>query len=114
MYCARRVRSGFGKYVTVALQDARRFQLDNPVALQRKYTELMNDANMKTMKTGLRREVKAGEEEALGTLASLFDWLDSLEPHQAAEITKAENSAASSLPYLHLVLEAFSNTKEVF
>ena len=99
--------------IPVVLKDARRFLLDNPVPLQRKYIELKNDANMKTMKTGLRKEVKAGEQEALGTLASLFDWLYGLEPQQAAEITKAENSAASSSPCLHLVLEAFSNTREV-
>ena len=57
--------------------------------------------------------MKAGEQEALGTMASLFDWLDGLEPQQVAEIIKAQNPAAGSSPCLHLVLEAFSNAKEV-
>ena len=99
--------------IPVAFRDAPRFQLDNPVALRRKYLELKNDRKMKTKKAGLRKMVKASEQKALRTLASLFDWLDSLEPQQAAETIKAQNSAANSSPCLHPVLEAFSNAKEV-
>jgi len=96
--------------VPPVLQDAPRFLLNNPIALQRKYLKLKDDPNMKKRRMDLRKEVKAGEEQALGVLVKLFDWLDGLEPQTAKIIEKsqrfkAKNSAVSCLPHLYPALE---------
>ena len=62
------------------LKDAPYFLLNNPVALQRKYFKLKDDPNMKKTKVDLRKAVKASEQNAMGMMVELFDWLDGLEP----------------------------------
>jgi hypothetical protein len=62
------------------LEDAPRFALDNPLALQRKYLELEDDPSVENGRDGWRREVEAGEQNAFEMLVDLFDWLDGLEP----------------------------------
>jgi hypothetical protein len=61
-------------------KDTRQFLLDNPVALQRKYLRLEDNPNVQDRRMDMRREVKAGEQNALEMLVELFDWLDDLEP----------------------------------
>jgi hypothetical protein len=68
------------------LKDAPQFLLNNPVALQRKYLKLKGDPCMKTGRPDFRKAVKAGEENALGLLVDLFDWLDRLEPQPMTNI----------------------------
>jgi len=75
-----------GDTIPDALKDAPHFLLNNPVALQRKYLRLQGDQNMKKGKGALRREVKAGEENAMEVLVDLFDWLDRLEPQSITKI----------------------------
>ena len=60
------------------LKAAPQFLLSNPIALQRKYLELMNDPSMKKERAGFRSAVKAAEQETLEVLVDLFDWLDGL------------------------------------
>ena len=69
-----------GDTIPDSLKDAPYFLLNNPVALQRKYLKLKDDPNMKKTSADLRKAVKAGEENAMGMLVELFDWLDGLEP----------------------------------
>jgi len=115
--------------VPPVLQGAPQFLLNNPIALQRKYLKLKDDPNMKKKRVDLRKAVKAGEEQGLGVLVKLFDWLDGLEPQRMAKIVeksqkikaktadrlapmdrvapmKAKNSAVSCLPCLNPALES--------
>ena len=69
------------------LRDAPQFLLNNPVALQRKYSKLKDIPNMNKERANLRNEVKAGEQNALETLVHLFDWLDGLTPQPMTEST---------------------------
>ena len=69
-----------GDTIPNSLKDAPYFLLNNPIALQRKYLKLKDDPNMKNTRADLRKAVKAGEENAIGMLVELFDWLDGLEP----------------------------------
>lgn len=62
------------------LKDARQFQLDNPISLQRKYLELKNDPDMEQGMVTLCKAVKDSEGKALEMLVDLVDWLSSLEP----------------------------------
>jgi hypothetical protein len=64
------------------LKHTRQFLLDNPVALQRKYLRLKDNPNICNTRTEIRREVMAGEQNALEMLVELFDWLDGLEPRK--------------------------------
>ena len=68
------------------LGDAPHFLLNNPIALQRNYQKLMDDPNRRTRRTDFRRAVKAAEQETLGVLVDLFDWLDRLEPQPTADV----------------------------
>src|SRR5258706_2205973 len=68
------------------LRGAPQFLLNNPIALQRKYLKLKYDPKMKKRSAGLRKDVQAGEQNALEMLVGLFDWLDSLEPQGTTEI----------------------------
>jgi hypothetical protein len=69
-----------GDIIPDILKDAPQFRLDNPVALQRKYLRLKDNPTTWNRGTGMRREVKAGEQNALEMLMDLFDWLDGPEP----------------------------------
>jgi hypothetical protein len=69
-----------GNTLRDALEDAPRFTLNNPIALQRKYLKLGDDPSVENGRDGWRREVEAGEQNAFETLVDLFDWLDGLEP----------------------------------
>ena len=67
-------------------RDAPQFALDNPIALQREYLKVEDIPKMKEKRVELRKAVKASEENALHTLAALFDWLDGLERSETTEI----------------------------
>jgi len=94
------------------LKDIPQFLLNNPIPLQRTYLRLKRDQNMKKGKGDLCREVKAGEEGAMGMLVDLFDWLDGLEPQPMTDgyrnikpmiaDTYEKHSAVSSSTCLHL------------
>ena len=111
--------------VPEVLKEAPQFRLNNPVALQRKYLKLKDNPNMKKGGADFRKAVKAGEQDALETLAELFDWLGGLEQQPTTGIVplfearqniidmtattkapmdeaKAKNSAVSCPPCLHL------------
>ena len=60
------------------LKDAPVFLLDNPIALQRKYLELKDDAKLRSKGAEMCKTVKASEEQALEMLVDFFDWLDGL------------------------------------
>ena len=62
------------------LKDARQFQVDNPISLQRKYLELKNDPDREQGMVTLHKAVKESEGKALEMLVDLVDWLSSLEP----------------------------------
>ena len=68
------------------LKDAPQFLLDNPIALQKTYSELEGDPDMNNQRADLRKVVKAAEQNALEMLVDLFDWLDGLEPHSTTGI----------------------------
>jgi hypothetical protein len=62
------------------LQNAPQFQIDNPIALQKKYAKLKGDPNMKAHRMELRKVVKVAEQEAKETVRRLFGWMEGLEP----------------------------------
>ena len=68
------------------LKDAPQFLLNNPIALQKKYSEFKDGPDMNNQRAKLRQAMKAAEQNALEMLVGLFDWLDGLEPHSATEI----------------------------
>ena len=76
--------------VPPVLKGAPQFHLDNPVALQKKYIELVTkgDQSRKNLKTDIRKHVMAGEQKALEMMVKLFDWLDRLEPQPTVEIVR--------------------------
>ncbi len=92
--------------VPTSLQDALRFQIDNPFVLQKK---LEVDSSMNESGMELRKVVKAAERDALETIVELFDWLDGLEPLTANKISltarpaakETMNPAVSLSPCLH-------------
>jgi hypothetical protein len=95
-----------GDTIPDILKDAPQFLLDNPVALQRKYLRLKDNPNIRNRGTDMRREVKAGEQNALEMLVELFDWLDGLEPQPMSRAEKAKNSAVSLSPCLYQMSES--------
>ena len=71
------------------LKDAPVFHFYNPIALQKKFLELTNDLiNAKERRKGLkwRDTVKDTEEQGLGMLVDLFDWMGGREPQPTREI----------------------------
>ena len=72
--------------VPTSLQDARRFQIDNSFALQKKYVGHKGDPHMLESRMGLRKVVKTAEQDALETIVGLFDWMDGLEPQTTTAI----------------------------
>ena len=60
------------------LKGAPQFFFNNPIALQRKYLELMGDLKTKNKRADMRKMVQADEQKALEMLVELFDWLDGL------------------------------------
>ena len=73
-----------GETIPDSLKNAPQFVLNNPIALQKKYLKLREGPNMKRESADFRKVVKAGERDALKTLANLFGWLDGLEPQPTA------------------------------
>jgi len=69
------------------LKDAPQFLLNNPVALQKRYTELKDDP---TQNEEMREVVKTGEQKALETLVQLFDWLEGLKPQPMTKVQVQE------------------------
>ena len=68
------------------LKDVPQFLLNNPIALQKKYSKLKDGPNMKSERANLRKEVESAEQNALEMLVDLFDWLNSLEPQSMTGI----------------------------
>ena len=110
------------------LSGAPHFLLNNPIALQRKYRNLMNDSSMRKRRTEFRRAVKSAEEETLGVLVDLFDWLDRLEPQPTADVVsryhntlvstnqavaKPAVGSASYSPCSHTALESYPQRSEL-
>ena len=62
------------------LKGAPRFQLDNPIALQRRYLKLKDNRDIEQKRITLCNAVKDGEQNALIMLVELFNWLGGLEP----------------------------------
>jgi hypothetical protein len=69
-----------------AFKDAPQFQIDNPIALQRRYLKLMDNPEVRIKRTYFRDEVKASEQDALEMLVDLFEWLGGLEPQPMSRI----------------------------
>jgi hypothetical protein len=90
-----------GDTIPDILKDAPQFPLNNPVALQRKYLRLKDNPNIRNRGSEMRREVKAGQQNAMETLVEVFDWLDGLEPQPMRRAEKATNSAVSFSPCLY-------------
>ena len=76
--------------IPTSLQDAARFQIDNPFALQK---NLKVDSSMEN-RMELHKVVKFAEQGALETIAELFDWLDGLEPLNTIKIPLTAQPAA--------------------
>ena len=77
------------------LKDAPQFLLNNPIALQQKYSKLKDGPNVNDENANLRKAVKFAEQNALEMLVDLFDWLNSLEPQSTMGIVSLfENSQA--------------------
>ena len=62
------------------LKGAPQFQLDNPIALQRRYLNLRDNPDMEQKRITLHNAVKDSEQNALTVLVELFNWLGGLEP----------------------------------
>ena len=79
--------------IPTVLKDSPRFCLDNPCALQKKSLELKSErkANKKKKQRKMRKYIENSEEETLGTLVELFDWLDGLAPQPTKEIVNLYN-----------------------
>ena len=67
------------------VRGARRFEIDNPFSLQKRYLKLKDDQEVNIEETRMREEVNTSEKNALEVLVDLFDWLDGLEPQQIKE-----------------------------
>ena len=68
------------------LRNARRFTLDNPMAMQRRFDKLkLTEKSDKTLSM-LRKTVRHGEAAALDTLVDFFDWLHDCEPQPTRDI----------------------------
>jgi hypothetical protein len=80
--------------VPASLQDAPRFQIDNPIALQKKFLKLKGYPEMKERRVELCEEVKAAKQDALETVVELFDWLGGLELQPTMKIPPMARSAA--------------------
>lgn len=76
------------------LKGARQFQIDNPVALQKRYLKVKGDRKMKNRVTKMSHAVKTSERKALKMLVALFDWLDGLEPQATTkrQVRRQSNS----------------------
>ena len=76
--------------IPTSLQDATRFQIDNPFALQK---NLKVDSSMEN-RMELHKVVKTAERDALERIAELFDWMDGLEPLTTTKIPLTARPAA--------------------
>jgi len=109
------------------LKGAPQFLLNNPIVLQKRYLKLKDrklkdHPNMNKRWADLQNAVKAAEQNALGMLVDLFDWLDGLVPQPTTEVVEklrrprprsptlalsdgeARRSAVSGSSCLHLAL----------
>ena len=82
--------------IPVVLKGAPQFRVDNPVALQGKFSKLKDDSNMNNIRAQMHTEVKDGEQGALEMLVSLFDWLDSRERHPTTEVVSLHEKSQYS------------------
>ena len=82
--------------IPAVLKDAPQFQIDNPVALQGKYSKLKDDPSMRNIRAQMHTEVKDGEQGALEMLVNLFDWLDSLKRHSTTEVVSLYEESQNS------------------
>jgi hypothetical protein len=84
-----------GDILPEVCKDAPQFLLNNPIALQRRYLKLKNDGGPHTrgQMTHFREMVKASEQDALGVLVGLFDWLDGLDRPKTPNIVMFSTDA---------------------
>ena len=68
------------------LKHARKFLINNPIALQKNYLKQRDGMNEKAARKR-KALVKDAEQDALEMSVELFDWLDGLEPQPTKEIT---------------------------
>ena len=54
---------------------------------------------MKKAKADLCKTVKASEQDGLGTLVELFDWLDGLEPQPMMDESTCQGAVSTHLTY---------------
>ena len=66
------------------LKAAHRFEIDNPIAPQKKYIKLEAMKNMDMSE--MQKTVKDAEQNGLEVLVNLFDWLYGLEPQPTTKI----------------------------
>ncbi|KIJ66933.1 hypothetical protein HYDPIDRAFT_26350 [Hydnomerulius pinastri MD-312] len=80
------------------LRDNQLYLLDNPVAMQDKYTkekekmEKKGKVNQRILKT-LKASVEEGHKKALGELVKIFDWMDGLSPQPTKDILSLYNQS---------------------
>jgi len=80
--------------VPAILRVARQFHIDNPIALQRKYVKRNGDFIVKESRSGLRKLMKAAEQDALEMVKELFNWMEGLEPNPTTTIPPKAQPAA--------------------
>ncbi|KAF5358822.1 hypothetical protein D9758_008561 [Tetrapyrgos nigripes] len=105
----------------LALQNNALFLLNNPIAMQKKYYQFVeNPYTSAKLKSQFRRSVLSSEEEALNTLVEFFDWLDGLEPQPTFQILSLydqsqhiETEIQNTLAVMHQAAQADKKLDEV-
>ena len=85
----------------VELRGAKRFLIDNPLAMQKNYLKIRAkveaegeiDENDQDILDELEAAVNAGHQATLKTLVKIFNWLDGLEPQATKEIMSLYNQS---------------------
>jgi hypothetical protein len=99
------------------LKEAPQYLLDNPIALQKKYLQLIKNPNMKKTKKDMKKAVTAGEDKAVDTLVDLFDWLDGRKPQPTTDILalyeQSQNIESNIINTLAQVDQATTKKEEI-
>jgi hypothetical protein len=108
-------------FISNVIRNNEKFLLNNPIALQKRYNQVLNDPNVPLqIKKKSRRSVDAAEEEAVEVLAQMFDWLDTLDPLPTKEIISLyqqsqmiETEIQNTLAVMRQIAEADKKAGEV-
>ena len=87
--------------LSVELRGAKRFLIDNPLAMQKKYLKMAGgkiDENDQDILDGLEPAVNAGHQATLNTLVKIFNWLNGLEPQATKEIRSLGEATTPTSP----------------